>query len=157
MLGGGAQTKRQPWIRGSPRPFLPRGSYRKRASFPPMLGTRAAGPGSVPTLPLAGELTTPRRAGLPALVSPRLDLLDKPLCERPAGGRQAVGGPWAGSLVPPPRGPQPGGPLPSNVRALPMARTVSALQNCGLAGVTLSLTLRWFAGSLTRSTSLPEI
>lgn len=72
MPGGGAQTKRRPWIRGSPRPFLPRRSYRKRASFPPMLGTGAAGPGSVPTLPLAGELTTPGEPGSPprsALIS----------------------------------------------------------------------------------------
>ena len=58
-----------------------------------------------------------------------------------------MGGPWAGSLLPP-GGPQPGGPLASNI---------SARQNCGLVGATLSLTLGWFAGSLTTSTSLPEI
>lgn len=107
---GGAQTKHRPWIRGSPCPFLPRRSYRKHASFPPVLGTGAAEPGSVPTLPLAGELTTPRRARLPAPVSPRLYLLDKPLCEHPAGGQRAVGGPWAGSLLPPQRPPTRGTP-----------------------------------------------
>ena len=115
------------------------------------------GPGlRPPCRSLPGELITRRRAGLPSPVSPHLDLLDKPLWERPAGGQRAMGGPWAGSLLPP-GGPQPGGPLPSNVSALPVAGTVSARQNCGLVGATLSLTLRWFAGSITTSTSLPKI
>lgn len=70
----------------------------------------------------------------------------------------ATGRGWTlGRSLLPPGGPQPGGPLPSNVSALPKGLTVSALQNCGLAGATLSLKLGWFAGSLTTSTSLPEI
>ena len=61
-----------------------------KENAPPSLPCSAPGllgPGLRPPCRLlARELITPRRAGLPFPVSPRLDLSDKPLWESPAGG-----------------------------------------------------------------------
>lgn len=85
MPGGGAQTKLWPWIRGPRAPAFLTGL---KEDAPPSRPRSAPGP----SLPLAGELIAPRRAGLSTPVSPCLDLSDKPLWERLAGWRQ-VGGP----------------------------------------------------------------